>query len=411
VQARAAARSQPADLVFPARIEDIEVLRSAMSADPRDARAPHYLGNLLYDRRRYAEAMAAWRTAARLDPSLATTHRNLGIAEYDRASRPRLALARYTRAMRADPSDARLLFEYDQLRKRVGTPPDERLAMLLARRRLVDVRDDLSLELVTLLNRVGRYGEALTLLADRHFHPWEGGEGRVTGQWLVANRELGRSALAAGRPEEAMARFVAAGVYPDNLGEGKHPLTAENQLHLLIARAAIAGGDEDLANVWRRRAAMRQGDTAVALNEADHWRAIALQDLGHGDASIAIHQELLRVGRRRVGEGDRADYFATSLPDFLVFQRPEAGRSRVPGTYLVGLAQLGLGDVAAAKRTFRRALRLAVDHLDSALRLAELVDIEGPANDPGTSGQPAKGPAPATARATHRRGSRPVRAG
>ena len=35
-------------------LEDIVVLRSAMAADPRDARAAHYLGNLLYDRRRYA---------------------------------------------------------------------------------------------------------------------------------------------------------------------------------------------------------------------------------------------------------------------------------------------------------------------------------------------------------------------
>ena len=287
-RARATARRLPADLVFPARLEDIGVLQSAMAADPQDARAAHYLGNLLYDRRRYAEAMAAWRTAARLDPALATSHRNLGIAEYDRSGRPRRALAHYERAMRADPSDARLLFEYDQLRKRIGTPPADRLATLLARRRMVDARDDLSLELVTLLNRLGRHDEALAILADRHFHPWEGGEGRVTGQWVVSNRELGRRALADGRPEAARDWFAAAMGYPENLGEGKHPMTTENELHLLMARAADAAGDGDAARAWRQRASVRQGDTSAALDEADHWRALALRDLGD-DAAAGGH--------------------------------------------------------------------------------------------------------------------------
>jgi tetratricopeptide (TPR) repeat protein len=391
-RARAGAKGLPADHVFPARLDDIAVLRSAIAADPRDARAPHYLGNLLYDRRRYPEAMAAWRTAARLDPTLAATHRNLGIAEYDRSGRPRRAIARYERAMRADPDDARLLFESDQLHKRIGTAPVERLAVLLARRRLVDARDDLSLELVTLLNRLGRHEDALAILSRRHFHPWEGGEGRVTGQWIVTNRELGRRALAAARPIEAMGWFEAAQSYPDNLGEGKHPLTAENELQHLMARAAQTAGDVAAAEAWHRRAAVRQGDSSAALDEADHWRALALRDLGRTDAASAIHRELLRVGRRRSREGDRVDYFATSLPDFAVFQRPEPGRGRVAGTYLVGLAQLGLGDMTAARRTFSRVLTLAVDHLEAALRLDELAGDDRAGGEGAAPVRPAAAP-------------------
>ncbi len=199
--------------------------------------------------------------------------------------------------------------------------------------------------------------------------------------------------------------------YPDNLGEGKHPLTAENELQSLLARAADTAGDQDGATAWRRQAARRQGDTSAALDEADHWRALALRDLGQEEAALAIHRELLTEGRQRVREGDRVDYFATSLPDFLVFQRPEPGRGQVTGTYLVGLAQLGMRDVAAATRTFRRALTLAVDHIESALRLAELAEADRTVDDPRTPGQAARGPAPATAPATHSRGSRPVRAG
>ena len=200
----------------------------------------------------------------------------------------------------------------------------------------------------------------------------------MTGQWVVANRELGRRALAAGRALEATSRFEAAMSYPENLGEGKHPLTAENELQLLMSAAADAAGDRDGAIAWRQRAAERQGDASAALDDPDHWRALALRELGDGQTAAAIHEDLLRVGRRRARHGDRVDYFATSLPDFLVFQRPEPGRGRVSGTYLVGLAHLGLGDLAAARRAFRRALALAVDHLESALRLAELEGATAP---------------------------------
>ena len=52
---RAAAESP--DYCFPSRLEEIAVLETAMRANPNDARAPYYLGNLLYDRRRHEEAI------------------------------------------------------------------------------------------------------------------------------------------------------------------------------------------------------------------------------------------------------------------------------------------------------------------------------------------------------------------
>ena len=41
-------------------LEDIAVLRFAMAENPGDASAPYLLGNLFYDRRRYAEARELW---------------------------------------------------------------------------------------------------------------------------------------------------------------------------------------------------------------------------------------------------------------------------------------------------------------------------------------------------------------
>ena len=59
---QAAARA--IDYCFPARLEEIAVLEAAIVANLQDAHAPYLLGNLLYDRRRYAEAIAAWEASA-----------------------------------------------------------------------------------------------------------------------------------------------------------------------------------------------------------------------------------------------------------------------------------------------------------------------------------------------------------
>ncbi|MEO6992488.1 MAG: tetratricopeptide repeat protein, partial [Lacunisphaera sp.] len=63
----AAAKANP-DHCFPARLEEIAILNHALSATPRDARAPFLLGNLLYDRKRHNEAIALWERAAKLEP-------------------------------------------------------------------------------------------------------------------------------------------------------------------------------------------------------------------------------------------------------------------------------------------------------------------------------------------------------
>ena len=41
----------PPDYCFPARLEEIESWKPRWHCSRKDARAPYYLGNLLYDRR------------------------------------------------------------------------------------------------------------------------------------------------------------------------------------------------------------------------------------------------------------------------------------------------------------------------------------------------------------------------
>ncbi|HZU26365.1 MAG TPA: DUF5107 domain-containing protein, partial [Bryobacteraceae bacterium] len=194
----AAAKEAVPDYCFPALLEDMLVLEAALCHDQEDARAHYYLGNLLYDKRRREEAIEHWEASSRLDPGFSIPWRNLGIAYYNVRREPDRALECYEHARRANPDDARLLYEFDQLHKRTGAAPRERLARLEQHRHLVARRDDLTVELITLLNLCGRSTEALEILLSRRFHPWEGGEGLVSGQFAAAHLLLGLDALARG---------------------------------------------------------------------------------------------------------------------------------------------------------------------------------------------------------------------
>ncbi|HTA95528.1 MAG TPA: tetratricopeptide repeat protein, partial [Verrucomicrobiae bacterium] len=155
---RAASRSP--DHCFPSRLEEIAILGSAMRANPNDARAPYYLGNLFYDRHRHEEAIRLWEKSAILDPRFSIVWRNLGIGYFNVRKQPTQARTAYDRAFKANSADARLLYERDQLWKRLGTQPEKRLRELEKFPDLVQQRDDLSIELCALYNQTGQHEKA-----------------------------------------------------------------------------------------------------------------------------------------------------------------------------------------------------------------------------------------------------------
>ena len=97
-QAWHSAAAAPPDYCFPHRLEEMLVLQAVIDAVPQDACAPYYLGNLLYDRRRYEEAIELWQHAAMLDPGFPTVHRNLGIALFNVRHDTAGAMAAFDRA-------------------------------------------------------------------------------------------------------------------------------------------------------------------------------------------------------------------------------------------------------------------------------------------------------------------------
>lgn len=367
------AASLPPDGCFPNQMECVHALQGAMRLNPADARAPYYLGNFWYAHHCHDEAIGAWERAARLDPSFPTVQRNLGIGYANqRGDLPR-AQQCYAAALALDPSDARVLFEADQLAKKRGEPPAQRLAALAQHPALVAERDDLTVEYVTLLNLTGQHAEALARLLARTFHPWEGGEGKVTGQYVAALVELAKQQLAAGNPAAAIIFLERARVYPPNLGEGKLPGARENQIDYWLGCAYSQLGQADEAQRCFEAAATGSTEPAAALYYNDQppdmilYQALAKAALGAPAEAAAIAQGLVEYGRTQQAQPVTVDYFAVSLPDFLVFEDDLPRRHRLHCEYMLGLGWLGLGQRAEAVACFDRLLAEDPAHLGAVL--------------------------------------------
>ena len=177
----------------------------------------------------------------------------------NKRSDPTRARAAYERAYALDPTDARVFFELDQLYAKLGAAPAERLARLEAHPDLVNRRDDLTVVYLTLLNLVGRPAEALDRLRQRAFHPWEGGEGKVTGQYVTALVELAKQRLATGDAAGAIDCLEQAQVYPPNLGEGKLYGAQENHIFYYLGCAYAQMGDQARAQEYFFRASTGAG--------------------------------------------------------------------------------------------------------------------------------------------------------
>ena len=364
------AAASPSDYCFPARLEEIAILETAMRTNPRDAKAPYYLGNLLYDRRRHQEALRLWQRSAKLDPGFSIVWRNLGIGCFNVRRQPAKARAAYDRAFKADPDNARVLYERDQLWKRLGETPSKRLRELEQHLRLVRQRDDLCIELCALYNQVGRHTEALALVTSRHFQPWEGGEGGPLGQWVRSHLALGRIALANSENAQARDHFTAALTAPLNLGEAKHLLANQSDIHYWLGCALANLGETKPARHHWQVAATFQGDfqemSVRSFSEMTYTSARSWQRLGRQTQARNLLRNLLAYARNLQKSEARIDYFATSLPTLLLFEDDLQFRQVTTALFLQAQAHLGLGQRTKAAALLKTVLERDPNHAPAA---------------------------------------------
>jgi tetratricopeptide (TPR) repeat protein len=276
----------------------------------------------------------------------------------------------FDRAFHANPQDGRVLYERDQLWKRVGESPERRIEQLLAHLSLVERRDDLSLELATLYNQIGRPQEALDRLLRRNFQPWEGGEGLVLAQFVRARLLLGQRALDHDNAAEAVMHFQAALEPPQNLGEARHLLANQNDIYYWLGVAFEHQGSTNTAQKWWRSAAFNQGDfqqmSVRAVSEMTYWSALAEKKLGNESAANTLLQEICDYSLELEAAEPKIDYFATSLPAILLFEEDICLRNQIDACFLRAQALSGLGRADDAKQLLTKVLRMDRNHAGAA---------------------------------------------
>ncbi|MBI1282671.1 MAG: DUF5107 domain-containing protein [Anaerolineaceae bacterium] len=369
------AAALPPDYCFPNQIECISALDNAIMFNRSDSFAPYYLGNFWYAHRRYDEAIECWEESAKLNSNFATVHRNLGLAYVNKRGDLAAGLAAYESAFELDQSDARVFFELDQLYKKLNVPALQRLNTLDAHLDLVDQRDDLTIERVTLLNLVGRYQDALYVLLSRKFHPWEGGEGKVTSQYIVSLVELAKEQLQNGHYVEAIALLERALIYPDNLGEGKLQGAQDNNIHYYLGCAyegeGLNNGEAAQQHFQKASFGLSEPTSAMFYNDQPpdmiFYQGKALEKLGCEADANGIFQRLVNYGLSHIDDHVTIDYFAVSLPDFLVFDEDLDKRNQIHCHYMMALGYLGLGTTQEAAQYFQAALSEDAYHVGATV--------------------------------------------
>ncbi|WP_248061744.1 DUF5107 domain-containing protein [Paenibacillus silvae] len=362
------ASAAPTTYCFPNTPFELMILQDALAADPGDARAHYYTGNWLYDHKRYEDAIRHWERSCSIDPAFPTAHRNLALAYYNKMHQPELALSSLEKAFRLDSQDARVFYELDQLQKKMSCTPEQRMRQLEAHMPLVHQRDDLYIEWVTLLNMLGFHQEAWRALQMRRFHPWEGGEGKVTGQYVIALTELAKQFIELRQPENAIQLLHQAQVYPENLGEGKLEGSADNALHYYLGCAYEQLQQTAAAELSFRRAStgLSEPSSAMFYNdqppESIFYQGLAWLKLNDVKEARRRFHKLIDYAERHMHDHIQMDYFAVSLPDFLVFDDDLHQRNKVHCHYMRALGLLGLNQKNEAAQELQQVLAININH-------------------------------------------------
>ncbi len=359
------------DKVFPNRLEDIEILSQIVLLNKNDYKAYYYLGNFFYAKKRYEDARNSWEKSVEICDTFATTQRNLGIAYFNKFNNKDKALGYFEKAFACDSKDSRVLFELDQLYKRFNKNPQDRLNFLEKYQPLVHDRDDLFIEYILLHSIRQQFKEAKILLESRNFHPWEGGEGKTSGQHVYLQVELAKQAIENNNVEEALSLLNAATEYPENLGEGKLYGAQENDIHYWMGCAYEKMNEKELAKEYWLKASVGLSEPSQAIFYNDQqpdkifYQGLALLKLEKEEDANKRFNNLIDYGKKNMDKKIKMDYFAVSLPDLSIFDDDLDIRNNIHCFYLLALGYLGLKDYTNANHNFKIALGLDPTHLGS----------------------------------------------
>jgi tetratricopeptide (TPR) repeat protein len=231
---------------------------------------------------------------------------------------------------------------------------------------LVSQREDLLVGFAALYNQTDQPEKALELLLSHQFHPWEGGEGRTSRQYVLAQVRLGQAELDRRELRAALSHFEAALVYPPNLGEGRGLGGLDPLAHYYAGLAAEKLGEAAAAQEHYRAVVAAEAEWSQwqPFSALSYPTALALQKLGDASGCQAKLQAMLDFASQQLHAGETAG-FDTSRPALAVFDDDPRRQNQIDAHLLMGLAHAGLGHPAEARQAFDAVLALDPQHDDT----------------------------------------------
>jgi tetratricopeptide (TPR) repeat protein len=365
------AAAMPPDYVFPFQNEAVEVLRAAMKTNPGDARAPYYLGNLLYDLQP-AEAAKLWEASAAIDPAFSIVHRNLATAyEHQKpAADLNRAIAELEKAVALEPRCAIHFAELDEFYEQAGVAIEKRLPLFEKNQDVVVQRDDAQNRAVALKVAAGKYDEAIGMMTGRKFAVAEGANLNVSEHWVNAHILRGQQKIAAKLYKEALADLQTAVAVPDNLptrGPAGGGARGAEIAYLTGLAYEGLGDKERAAESWNRPAspaqsgAGRRASPGPSGGAQSYYQGLCLQKLGQADKARANFQNLVESGQLALKEPAETGRGGPG---------PSPRLRSANAHYAIGLGYLGLGEIAKAKAELSQAVEISPDLLGARVALA-----------------------------------------
>lgn len=347
---------------FPNDLCDIAVLRFAISVNATASMAMYYLGNLFYDKLQWETALNLWEQSVKLNDTFPTVLRNLSLIYYNKCKDAKKAKEVLSKAFELDTTDARIFFELDQLNKKTGDSFEQRLNAYETYHDTFLKRDDLCVEYCTILNVLNRPKEAYQFMQNRKFHPWEGGEGKITAQYEFSLLLMAIEKIQNKKYTAAKKLLEKALVYPVNLGEGKLEGTKDNHIYYYLGLINELLDEKEEAEHDFSLASFGTDEPAGMMYYYDQpadmilYQGLALRKKGDVKASNQRFYRLIDYGERHLKDHVKIEYFAVSLPDFLTFEDDLDLRNKAHCYFLMALGHTGLGNWTKAEESMKQAL-------------------------------------------------------
>ena len=328
----------PHDYCYPFRYEEILMLEHAIAADPTDAKAPYYLGNLYYEHQP-DRAVALWETSRSLDPSFYIVHRNLALAYRDIRKDYPAALESIRKAVSCNAGDPRLLFETDVINDLNGLSAKEKYDFLIANKKTAVKHYETLLRLITRAVENGRYDEALSLLDNNDIVESEGAREKQS-DYLNSYALKAWDLIRKNKGKEAVAVMDKALDYP----VGLYGRAQFAQLYYLSGLARQKAGNAAGAAEYFRKAVEETERGNGADRQYDYYVGLAWKELGN----TAEAENIFRNLTASANEGNVINgQFGGRVSD---------KARRAQDETAAGFGYLGLGDKAKAAEHLKKAL-------------------------------------------------------